>query len=1024
MTARSTTLRGSYLAGGGASSLHSSHPAASGLGPPPGLFQTLATHLNPASLPSIESDSATLSVALGQAETCVSTLSAPSLLKTASSSTEGSDSGTSSDLLHTAGDVLSNILERIERIGDVFAEVHPYAKLAWVVLSSGYKILKAQVDRDDRVRNLWCTVQDVVAFFDDVKEQPAKATYLQKVVADVVKQIYECCQFLRKYADHGFAGRTFRNTLSLHKDDALQLLIDSFQTLKEQLSRGVSLDNWKCLRALGDDLGEMKDQIQELWLYTLIEGQATIVECDTTRGCLPGTRTKMINDITGWIHDTSRGRVLWLSGPVGTGKSSVANSIAGLLKGMGRLGASYRFDKQVDPSAFFRQIAYQLARIDKSVKDTMLSVLTQRGDIASAALPDQAMRIVVRPLHTVDLVGPVVIVIDALDEIRHRDSRIRDDILAFFSNKDFALPDYVKILITSRDNPHVRLHLQTRGGYETLSIDDYDDTPADICLFVRRRLSEIKTLAGIARGWPPVGADRKLAERAGRQFQWASITCQFIAESPRSRLALVLSSNAITHDGTRQLDALYNSIIQSAYEARGSDRSYVSEFRYVVGCITAGKIPFRTDDLNSLLDLEDDCYSQVQLPDRKSFYMEGAAQLLSSVRPLFSSTTTTHGRPGPLHLVHTSLFEFLTDSDRCANFYIDLSYWNLVLAIQCVKTLNVELDVEDSTGQSRQSNILTARPVSGALRYACQFFARHISELENRQHYMLMSQMNLFLSKRLFRWIELMLSLGFEWMESLNILTASYDMPAEYELIAKTTTAEEKIAVIASIVGEGVKHLIDTSLIADEEGKKAKRYHLDLEAEVDSASDEETGIEGRDESVRTIVPSTSFDTTFTKESTDDSSASRVPLRPSRPALSSDMDSPMPMRIGRVYFATYHHSPTNSDTYPEDDRRSEANVGRRGQEAREKPVQDAQEQPAVVSGSTFPDFRQTLIDHRKLYILNFHEESLVCLPGLYCLFILQTCGVHLRPRWRMHGYPLPIGELTRLLKTHSSMRMHS
>ncbi|KAA1467060.1 hypothetical protein DENSPDRAFT_68454 [Dentipellis sp. KUC8613] len=788
-----------------------------GFGPLPGGLPTLFMQLDPGSLPPVEPKFSALTAALNEADVSMKALSTPSSLEKAGSVMNDSESAASSDLLQATGEVISNVLGSLIHIGDVFAEAHPYAKLAWSVLSSGYKVLRAQVERDDRVRSLWYTVQDVVAFFNGVQEQPMKADYLNQVVTDVVKQIYECCQFLKRYAEHGFAGRTFRNTLSPNKDDALQLLIDSFQTLKEKLSRGVSLENWKCLRALGDDLGEIKDHLQELWLYTLIEGQATVVECDTTRGCLLGTRTKVIEDITEWIHDPSRGRVLWLSGPVGTGKSSVANTVAGLLKGLGRLGASYRFDKQVDPSAFFRQIAYQLARIDRSVKDTMLSVLTQRGEIPSAALPDQAMRIIVRPLQSVDLVGPVVIVIDALDEIRHRDTRIREDILAFFSNKDFALPDYVKILITSRDDPYIRLHLQTRGGCEALSLDDYEDTPADIRLFVKHRLSEIQALAKIEDGWPPSGADVKLAERADRQFQWAHVTCQFIADSPQSRLSLVLSAKVATHGGSRQLDALYDSVIRSAYEARDRDPNYPLEFAYVVGCIAAGKKPFRLDDLNVLLGLRDDCYNEVHLPGSEPFSMEGARQFISSIRSLFSTSSPSLGANGPLRLVHTSLFEFLTDKKRCPGFCIDLPYWNLVIAIQCVKTLNERLDVEISnSGQLRQDSMAKGLTISGALRYACQFFVRHISDLEDRHDNMLVSQMTVFLSKRLLRWIETMTALGLEWLENLEILVTSYSMPPEYKLLAQTTTVEEKLAAIASIVGESVKQLPSAGTSGDE----------------------------------------------------------------------------------------------------------------------------------------------------------------------------------------------------------------
>ncbi|TFY65130.1 hypothetical protein EVG20_g5707 [Dentipellis fragilis] len=585
-----------------------------------------------------EPDVLVLPAVIEQTETSVGTLSAPSFLEKTSWSSESAE-GT--DLSQAAGDVLSNILERVARLGDTFAEVHPYAKPAWIVLSGGYKILKAQVDRDDRVRRLWYMVQDVVTFFDDVKEENIEVNYLKHAMMESMKQIYECCQFLRKYADHGFAGRTLRYTLNPKTDDAVQLLTDSFQTLKEQLSQGIDLDNWRCIRALGEDVSEVKDQVQEIYLHTfLVEGQSSIIECDTNCGCLPGTRTRLINDIMEWIHEPSRGRVLWLSGTVGSGKSSVANTIAGLLKGLGRLGASFRFDRQTDPSAVFRQIAYQLARIDSSVKNAIFSALKQKGNIASAPLSDQAMRIVVEPLQIVDLVGPVVLVIDALDEISHRDTQIRDGILAFFSHEDFALPDYLKIFVTSRDNHHVRLHLQTRGRCESFSIDDYEDTPADIQFFIQHRLGKMQALAEIEDGWPPPGTDEQLAERADRQFIWADITCQFIAENPRLRLPLIISKEAVTHDGTHHLDLLYQSVLCTAHEAKSGNPRYLAEFSFVVGCIAVGKQPFQLEDLDDLLGLRGDCYSEVHLPGREPFSMEGAGQLVSSIRSLFRVTGT------------------------------------------------------------------------------------------------------------------------------------------------------------------------------------------------------------------------------------------------------------------------------------------------------------------------------------------------------------------------------------------------
>ncbi|KAA1467084.1 hypothetical protein DENSPDRAFT_792196 [Dentipellis sp. KUC8613] len=756
---------------------------------------------------------------LNQAADSVGALSAPPLLEKLGSSTGGV----------ATDDVFSQILEGMVHLGDAFADVYPYAKIACVVLSSGYKALKRQVERDSRVRDLWNTVQDVVTFLDDAKTELGEAEYLKQVVSDVLKQIYESCQFVVKYARHGFAGRTLLNTLNPSSDDTIRLLTDSFLTLKEQLVRGVSLENWKAIRLLGNDLGEAKDQIQDIWLYTLIEGQSNVVECDTSRGCLPGTRTKLINDITEWIHDPSRGRVLWLSGAVGTGKSSVANTISGLLKGLGRLGASFRFDRQLDPSAVFRQIAYQLARIDPSVKDAILSVLKQKGDIASAPLSDQAMRVVVEPLRTVDLVGPIVIVVDALDEINHADLRVRDDILSFFSNEDFALPEFMKVLITSRDDPHIHLHLQTRGKFEALRIDDYEDTPADILFFIQHRLSEIRTLAEIAKSWPPVGADRRLAERADKHFIWAHITCQFIAESPRSRLPLILSTKASSHDGSRHLDVLYDSVLRAAFETRNRNPKYLSEFKYVVGCIAVGRKSFRLGDLNDMLGLRDDCYREIRLPGWKPFSMEGAEQLVSSVRCLFHETIMPKGsNVGSFRLIHTSLFEFLSDEERCRDFHIDLPYWNLILAIQCVKILNRRLDVEipGDSDQSYEDDSLGGLPVSGALRYACQYFAHHISDASDHHNNLLVLEITSFSSTKLLRWIKTASNLRLEWMESLDILLALYDLPQKFKSLG-TATAEERQYSIALMMDESLDRLSGMELTVDKgESRLRGRYSM------------------------------------------------------------------------------------------------------------------------------------------------------------------------------------------------------
>ena len=56
---------------------------------------------------------------------------------------------------------------------------------------------------------------------------------------------------------------------------------------------------------------------------------------------------QLVDDILGHIHDLRPDSpcILWLSGPAGTGKSSMANSIAMHMDSLGRLAASFHFDR-------------------------------------------------------------------------------------------------------------------------------------------------------------------------------------------------------------------------------------------------------------------------------------------------------------------------------------------------------------------------------------------------------------------------------------------------------------------------------------------------------------------------------------------------------------------------------------------------------------------------------------------------------------------------------------------------------
>jgi len=66
------------------------------------------------------------------------------------------------------------------------------------------------------------------------------------------------------------------------------------------------------------------------------------------RCCLAGTRQAQLDKIFQWVHDEGQGQVFWLTGVAGSGKSTIANTIARTFANLKRLGGNFFFNRDVD----------------------------------------------------------------------------------------------------------------------------------------------------------------------------------------------------------------------------------------------------------------------------------------------------------------------------------------------------------------------------------------------------------------------------------------------------------------------------------------------------------------------------------------------------------------------------------------------------------------------------------------------------------------------------------------------------
>ncbi len=162
-----------------------------------------------------------------------------------------------------------------------------------------------------------------------------------------------------------------------------------------------------------------------------------------------------------WLHDyDSAENILWIVGAPGTGKSTIATTIAKELPATTPLCARFFYNRDVphlrDPRQIWSTLAYQLAKKDDGVKAALMAELGKmipRPDYSTAL--EQFEKLIQNPLETAwketnrTKAPHPLIIIDALDECDFPDEGAWLESLACWSK----LPGAFKLIVTSRDLP-------------------------------------------------------------------------------------------------------------------------------------------------------------------------------------------------------------------------------------------------------------------------------------------------------------------------------------------------------------------------------------------------------------------------------------------------------------------------------------------------------------------------------------------------------------------------------------------
>ena len=458
-----------------------------------------------------------------------------------------------------------------------------------------------------------------------------------------------------------------------------------------------------------------------------------------------------------WTRDFDEPPIYWLNGLAGTGKSTIAQTIAERTFADGRLGASFfcsrDFEDRRSLQSIFPTLAVQLARMYPQFRSIFIRLVQSNPQIVHESLYNQMKKLIIQPLA--ESAVSTAIVIDALDECKDREPA--SAILSVLG-QFVAEVSTVKFFITGR--PESRIQEGFRLPSLVKSTDVFvlhevepSQVENDIRLFFTHSFSELKRYRRVLGDWPTEEQVDALCSRTGGLFVHAVATVRFIdhrSKSPKKQLDRLLESQEsgkfegkTEFKDNETLDSLYTSILREAFG--GDDPENDLRVRSILGAVVLAANPLSPSAIATLLGLEP----------------EEVHPILSLVQSLLILQEDEPVRP-----FHKSFPDLIVDPARCTNqrFRVCPPAQHVELLGGCLGTMNRELErnmckLPDGVANSEVGDLKerTDKHIDQALVYACKSWHKHLVDMIPADVGPVLDE---FMEKKLLFWLEVLSVLG------------------------------------------------------------------------------------------------------------------------------------------------------------------------------------------------------------------------------------------------------------------------
>ncbi|RYN15556.1 hypothetical protein AA0115_g12998 [Alternaria tenuissima] len=430
--------------------------------------------------------------------------------------------------------------------------------------------------------------------------------------------------------------------------------------------------------------------------------------------CLPDTRVDLLREIHDWADGDDSPSIFWLSGLAGTGKTTIAHTVAAHYHAKGRLAASF----------FFSRAGGDLASSIPASKRKICDAIQKYSDIASQSLDEQWRELVLGPLSRLENKegqSKYVLVVDALDECD--DQNNVQIILQRLAEVQALQGVQLRVLLTSRPEVPIEYGFTQVRREEHHDFVLHDIAPAviehDIAVFLRHQLGLVRQKCQLKAGWPEESAVARLVQNSGGLFIWAATACRFIAEDGQLAEARLCSLLQQEDSGTlplppeRKLDEIYTTVLTSSMRGEYTEaesQTLYELFRQIVGPVVTMQDPLSITSLAELLGKD-------------------VATLRRILTNLHSVLDVPKADSSAIRLLHPSFRDFLLSPSRCSNprFRIDERTVYAEMHKHCLEVMSTHLrrdmcSLKDLGARTADlSRPKVDKHIPAHVQYACRF---------------------------------------------------------------------------------------------------------------------------------------------------------------------------------------------------------------------------------------------------------------------------------------------------------------